>query len=119
MTKIARLPTGKTLRFPDETADDAIDHAVQEHMKDYIAEKKQNKEKEDKDAATSEERHQQLLHGVANIIQSHHILLQHAIAGHNEILEAFKNLEKAIKAPRKRKPIRDKDGKLTGVEEYV
>lgn len=117
--KIARLPTGKILKFPPETPDDAIDHAVKAHMKDHIAEKQRNKEKEEHSEATLAQRHNELVQALAMLVHSHHNMLTHAIEGHKQIMEGLNGIIKAHNTPKKRRPIRDKNNKLIGVEEYV
>lgn len=56
--KIAHLPNGKILRFPEGTPDDAIDETVRNHIADVIAEAEQSKSQEDSEKLEKETRSQ-------------------------------------------------------------
>lgn len=116
--KVAKLPNGKTLRFPHEVSDEAIDQVVKEAMKDYIQVSKHEKEKQEKSDTETRQRHEQLLNAMNQIIHSHGVLLNHAVKGHKEIVDSLKEIAKAQSKPKKRRAIRDKEGKLIGAEDY-
>lgn len=113
--KIAKLHTGKMLQFPDETPDDAIDHTVQEHLKNHY--EKQEKEKKEKELSDNEQKHKAIMNALGVIAQIHHghsqkmdEFLRQAIIGHGEVMNALKDITKAHLRPKKRKGYRDKDG---------
>lgn len=116
--KVAKLPNGKTLRFPTEVSDEAIDQVVRECMKDHIAMNNHEKEKKQRSDAETSQRHNQILNVMQQVVHSHGVLLNHAVQGHREIMEALHGLTKAQSKPRKRRAIRDENGKLIGAEEY-
>lgn len=123
--KIAKLPTGKVLKFPDETPDDAIDQTVRAHLKTHIAKNQEIKQKEEKSNADGEQRHNQIMNALGIIAKIHHghsqkmdEFLQQAIVGHKQIMDAFNDLTKAQLKLKKRKAIRDSKGTLIGAEEY-
>lgn len=116
--KVAKLPNGKTLRFPSEVSDEAIDQVVRECMKDHIAMSKHEKEQKQKSDTDTAHRHNQLLNAMQQVVHSHGVLLNHATQGHKEIMGALKDLAKAQSKPKKRRAIRDEHGKLIGAEEY-
>ena len=127
--KTAKLPTGNVLRFPDETDDEAIDKAVQEHMRDHI----ERKNKELKIEAELKQRHDDLVKimtHISGVLSETYKLLRAQTAAVKELLEEQKKhhknsasnadkIVKAINTPRKRRALRDKNGKLEGAEEYV
>lgn len=123
--KIASLPTGNVLKFPDEIPDDIIDKAVEAHLAQHTAKTKAEKEKQDKEKAEGTQRHDQIIQSLAIIAQLLHNLTQHSInehgtisKNHQEATHAFNDLLKTIKTPKKRRLIRDSKGKTIGAEEY-
>ncbi len=101
--KLAKLPNGKTLKFPDHTPDDAIDATVKAHLQDHIA--KINQEKQDKEAVDI--RHNQLVEMLGMLIQLigqqtqviAHLAQDHAAATQQAGIN-HASLERAIKSPR-------------------
>lgn len=117
--KLAKLPTGKVLRFPDDTPDEAIDLTVQSHLKTHIENTKKTKEKEDKSNADSQEKHAQIMSALAIIAQLHHTnnqqiqqLAEHVNSGHHALVDTVEALKKATLAKRKITNVRDKNGKV-------
>lgn len=116
--KVAKLPTGKVLKFPDETPDDAIDITVKAHMKKYAEQlKSENKEKEES-KQESLRKHVELMTGLQAVARLLNHLIDQATQGHGQLMGAINNTTKAVQTPRKRKIIRDEKGKMTDVEEY-
>lgn len=127
--KVAKLPTGNILEFPDETADDAIDHAVSVHMKEHIAKKNRELQSE----VDAKDRHGELMNlmtqigqvmaEIYKVMHSHASVMQESLAEqkkhHKNSKEGSEKIVKAINTPRKKKALRDDKGKLTGSEEYV
>lgn len=116
--KVAKLPNGKTLRFPSEVSDEAIDQVVRECMKDHMELSKHEKEQKHKADTETAHRHSQLLNAMQQIVHSNGVLLNHATQGHREIMGALKDLANVQSKPKKRRAIRDEHGKLIGAEDY-
>jgi hypothetical protein len=123
--KIAKLPTGKLLKFPDETPDEAVDHVVRTHIDRHIQEKKAAEDKIQHEKDEHLGRHQQITDMLALIAQLLHNLTEHTINGqhiasnnHKEAGDAFMCLLSEISKPKKRRLVRDEKGKAIGAEDY-
>lgn len=121
--KVAKLPNGKVLKFPNETPDETIDHTVKKHLDSHIKKKQEEENKSQQSKHEELEKHNQIIDALAVIAQHLHNLSEithrnHA-DGHKEIMGAIVGLTKAYEKPRKRVAIRDKAGKLLSVEDRV
>lgn len=120
--KIAKLPTGKILQFPDETPDDAIDKTVAAHLKEHTEKVRSQEEKEKQFKEDSEKKHGELIQGFSTIAQLLHSIAQGGQSQHKELLGHLskghdKITNELVKANNKKKRlVRDKDGRPMGVE---
>lgn len=121
---VVKLPTGESLTFPLEMADEEIDRHVQKKLQKHIAklqEQKQEKEqagqvqqiKIDALAAIA-----QLLMQQNKIIAQQTAILAKLVRDHEDSSakthESLERVQKAVSA--RRVPVRDKSGKLIGSE---
>ena len=124
--KIAKLPTGNVLKFPDHTLDHEIDEAVRIHLQEHTKKIQEKKEHEERSANEGNQRHSDImgaLLGLAQLSHDHlqktHSLLEHGIRGHQELIKALNELTKAHKAKRRHTPVRDKNGRIISSESEV
>lgn len=115
--KVAKLPNGKTLKFPDETADEHIDATVKEAMKDHIAHSQKQDQKEQSSMQLAAQRHTELMQGLQVVAHLLATLIDHLNQGHASLTGILQEHSKALSKPRKIKAIRDEKGKIIGSEE--
>lgn len=117
--KIAKLPTGKVLKFPDETPDEAIDYTVRAHLDSHTKKTQEEANKVQQAQMESVQRHDQIVQGLDSVSQLLHHLIKHTVEGHVVVGNALRENTQAHLKPKKTKAIRDDKGKITGAEEYV
>ena len=120
--KSAELPDGKILNFPDDIDEELIDKAVAYELKNSADSEKRMSQRH-ADMIKVLIQCGQALGEIYKQMHSHTQLLKELLIEqkkhHKESKDHSKEIVKAINTPRKRKAIRNEQGKLEGAEEYV
>jgi len=120
--KVAELPSGKVLTFEDDIDDESIDKAVAYELKESDESEKRMGQRH-ADTIKLLIQVGEALGELYKIMHSHAQIMKELLAEqkrhHKSSKENSEKIIKAINAPRKRRAIKDSQGKLIGAEEYV